>query len=617
MSLPKVRNSYALVLALAAVFAVQFIWFEWIVPSRTAGACSWAETGLNPTNVLLVADPQLIDNHTYPGRNSALLKLLQHTVDKYVAQNYKAMVGKLQPDYIFFLGDYLDNGRLATDQYFNHEVRRFWRIFDRWPGKYVHGKNWFTNVPGNHDIGFGNAVKAHLRQRFEGVFGLANTVVEAGGVEFVMVDTPLYSADNGLEADARHFVNSLDVGKLTSENDQATGESNTRRAEDAGEDAGEDVGGISESVDPITGKAIDDTKAASEEKPETDLTGLGSASDGSAKAPEVEAANAAAPYNEKSSEKSALDLETELNAPNPPPEKPKSQQDDLPKAAVPESSSGSTESPSTEDIPAVLTRKPRILLSHVPLYRDTKVQTCGPLRESLVFHQNKGYQYQLALLPEVSSEILEKLRPIVAFSGDDHDYCDVTHPLTNTREITVKSISMAMGIWQPAVQLLSFDASSATPELLTYDTHLCYLPTPYHNVIAYAITAAIIGAILLSHALRLRPSRYNYNYSILPTHAHDYAELSAILMENPMSRKVSNFLKEQDEGSSSISSTPLPAYTSTAAKLAPEKVAAKLKYSKLAVRRFMRKWNLVFFLRLCLVEFFSVMLAYFVVVTTI
>ncbi|PVH13524.1 uncharacterized protein CXQ87_001629 [Candidozyma duobushaemuli] len=537
MSLPKVRNSYALVLALAAGFFVQFMYYEWMVPARAAGQCHWKETGEKPTNVLLVADPQLIDNHTYPGRNSALLKLSQHTVDTYLAQNYKALVGKLEPDYIFFLGDYLDNGRSASDEYFNHEVRRFWRIFDRWPEKYIHGKNWFTNVAGNHDIGFGNGID---------------------GVDFVVVDTPSYSAEGELSSDARAFVDSLGVSKR------------------------DEVGAISEEVDPVSGKNLKDvTKevdALFEEKPK----GEDVSPDLNALPEEVseDKTDQKDTNNQKSSEPENVPEEKSSDAKN----------QEEPHAAV-----------SDDEL--------KVLLSHVPFYRDPKVQTCGPLRESPVFHLGPGYQYQSALSSDISDELLTKIRPVVSFTGDDHDYCDVTHPLTGTREITVKSISMAMGIWHPAVQLLSFDASKSE---LTYDTHLCYLPTPYANVISYAVTATVIAFLLLGHSLRLRPSRYNYNYSILPTHGDPE---SAILMENPMSKKVSDFLKEQDEGSSI--STPIPVYTSTAAKSTPELLAAKYRYARLAVRRFSRKWNLALFLRLCVLEFSFVMLGYFIVIASI
>lgn len=61
------------------------------------------------------------------------------------------------------------------------------------------------------------------------------------------------------------------------------------------------------------------------------------------------------------------------------------------------------------------------------------------------------------------------------FSGDDHDYCEYSHPLpfssasgsTTVREITVKSFSMAMGIRRPGFQLLSLISTVPAMETLT------------------------------------------------------------------------------------------------------------------------------------------------------
>lgn len=60
-------------------------------------------------------------------------------------------------------------------------------------------------------------------------------------------------------------------------------------------------------------------------------------------------------------------------------------------------------------------------------------------------------------------------------SGDDHDYCEYSHPLpfpsasgsTAAREITVKSFSMAMGIHRPGFQLLSLISRVPVMETLT------------------------------------------------------------------------------------------------------------------------------------------------------
>lgn len=125
----KLRSSHHVVGALALVWMLLFVYHEHVAPARGAAQCAWADVAPAQTNVLLVADPQLIDNHTYPGRNAPLLRLSQHTVDVYLRQNYRALVRRLAPDYIVFLGDYLDNGRLVDDAYFAREFARFERIF--------------------------------------------------------------------------------------------------------------------------------------------------------------------------------------------------------------------------------------------------------------------------------------------------------------------------------------------------------------------------------------------------------------------------------------------------------------------------------------------------------
>lgn len=90
--------------------------------------------------------------------------------------------------------------------------------------------------------------------------------------------------------------------------------------------------------------------------------------------------------------------------------------------------------------------EPRILLTHIPLYRRDGT-SCGPLRESKnPIHVGHGYQYQNVLTPALSQEIVEIVRPMGVFSGDDHDYCYVEHNFGGMKipEHTVKSFSWAM-----------------------------------------------------------------------------------------------------------------------------------------------------------------------------
>ncbi|KAI0682059.1 Metallo-dependent phosphatase-like protein, partial [Cytidiella melzeri] len=104
-------------------------------------------------------------------------------------------------------------------------------------------------------------------------------------------------------------------------------------------------------------------------------------------------------------------------------------------------------------------RHPTVLLTHIPLFRPRDT-SCGPLREHGTIREGSGYGYQNTLDYLVSNMHLEGIRPSVIFSGDDHDYCEVHHPirpsddiplseLHSVKEVSVKSFSMAMGIRRP------------------------------------------------------------------------------------------------------------------------------------------------------------------------
>ena len=62
--------------------------------------------------MLLVADPQIIDMDSYPGRSWWLSTLSQVFVDLNLRKNWFA-AKRLDPDVVIFLGDMMDNGRLA------------------------------------------------------------------------------------------------------------------------------------------------------------------------------------------------------------------------------------------------------------------------------------------------------------------------------------------------------------------------------------------------------------------------------------------------------------------------------------------------------------------------
>ncbi|KAF9263276.1 Metallo-dependent phosphatase [Marasmius fiardii PR-910] len=104
--------------------------------------------------------------------------------------------------------------------------------------------------------------------------------------------------------------------------------------------------------------------------------------------------------------------------------------------------------------------QPVILLNHIPLSRP-EGSYCGPLRERGTIRRGVGIGYQNTLGKDSSRFLLESINPVLVLSGDDHDYCDYIHVLftsgrtIQTREVTVKSLSMAMGIRHPGYQMLS------------------------------------------------------------------------------------------------------------------------------------------------------------------
>lgn len=174
---------------------------------------------------------------------------------------------------------------------------------------------------------------------------------------------------------------------------------------------------------------------------------------------------------------------------------------------------------------------PRIVITHVPLYRNPKDQKCGRYRESSkLFPIVKGKQYQTVIEYKYSREILDWIKPKLILSGDDHDYCHIRHPLSRSGldkqdhiydenhdsvgrdfsdEITVKSSAMTGGIRWPAIQMLSLwnpgeegglnpadseiwqETGSQTVLHDTFESHLCYLPDFLRPLIWYGVLAVI------------------------------------------------------------------------------------------------------------------------------
>ncbi|KAF9931161.1 hypothetical protein FBU30_010697 [Linnemannia zychae] len=109
---------------------------------------------------------------------------------------------------------------------------------------------------------------------------------------------------------------------------------------------------------------------------------------------------------------------------------------------------------------------PRILFTHVPLFRHGTTQ-CGPERETKkMILSGNGTQYQNLVNRTLTQQILTGIQPDMIFSGDDHDWCEVAHPIPNNSshnnvassfapEVTLPTFSFAQGIWQPGFVVMS------------------------------------------------------------------------------------------------------------------------------------------------------------------
>ncbi|KAK4457997.1 putative cell division control protein [Cladorrhinum samala] len=471
---------------LVCVWIVVLLWGErWVFHSKVED-CHWDNwekwpPGATPHRVALVADPQLIDAHSYPGRPWPLQPLTIVLTDNYLRRSYTQLQEQLDPDSTFFLGDLFDGGREwktahgefkdpawgphpRSEQrylkmwnkkygefYWLKEYARFGDIFfNPWiksgaaPGAEHKRRKIVASLPGNHDLGFGAEIKIPVRNRFETYFGEGNRVDVVGNHTFVSVDTVSMSAAASPEA------SKYDLKPIYKPTEHFLNE-----------------------VRWLKQKAV--------EKELRFMRG---------EVPEVQF---------------------------------KHKIEDLNKADFKDQPSLGDQAPEL----------PTILLTHVPLYRPPGTP-CGPLRERsppakppkgesgpvIPDHGNaisvsRGYQYQNVLDEQQSAELVKKVGNVVhAFSGDDHDYCELEHSEAqgSVREITVKSISMAMGVLKPGFLLVSLYnpldsegqpiAPSSQP---TLQTHLCILPNQLSQYIRY-VTLAFLCIVLLAVRAFLVPT---------------------------------------------------------------------------------------------------------------
>ncbi|KAG5288625.1 cell division control protein [Histoplasma capsulatum G186AR] len=520
---------------LILLWAVTLWWGERRVFRDSVRECEWAAweqwpDQAVPHHVVFVADPQLVDPHTYPGRPWPLSSLTVFYADLYLYRTYSLLQRNLSPDTTFFLGDLFDGGRewgtessSSPEERFKpyghsvwmKEYRRFVRLFfDTWKlggidsAASERGRKIIASLPGNHDLGFGHGIQKPVLERFQTYFGVGNRVDILGNHTFVSVDSVSLSAMD--------------------QPDPQTGSSGRTSVGDeiwrAADDFLNDLSNIK-------------ARAAREE-----LLALQGHKEN---------------YSAPSKIVDAIDLSPPVISASP---------DDI-------------------DLPTVI-------LTHVPLYRAPGIP-CGPLRERFppsstdplpekdernAIRVSGGYQYQNVLTDTISKKIISSAGANVKqiYSGDDHDYCEINHRefSGSPKEITVKSLSMAMGVRRPGFQMASIynpidlqtgksinttSSSLSTSSSSTIQNHLCLLPDQISIFIQYGYILVLTILVLLVRAVActFRPAQDPTS----PILSHDSEPLLPLTHSHSHSRHASHHLDSASISTTSSTSTTSSAYS--------------------------------------------------------
>ncbi|KAI9668891.1 MAG: hypothetical protein M1831_000961 [Alyxoria varia] len=487
-----IKNIATLPVALITLWVFVLRWGEVSLFDKSIARCDWDSweqwpAHASPHHLIFVADPQLVDPHTYPGRPWPLSSLTVAHTDLYLRRSYSRLQRSLDPNTIMFLGDLFDGGREWATHTTKSPEERYWRYNeDFWLDEYnrfgkIFLRDWtedragdtriIAGLPGNHDLGFGTRIQTPVRDRFNTYFGESNRVDIIGNHTFVSLDTVSLSAkeedsDGSAQAIWAPAEDFLKDAKSTIKQIQAHHINHDQ------------VPDISGNVQYVHGVEDTDETESSEFQDKSDL-------------PKIRTSNDL-----------ALDF-------------------------------------------------PTVLLTHVPLYRSDGEpcgplrekhpptppppgQT-DPVDPDLpnAIPVSQGYQYQNVLSLDLSKRIIDSLGATVShvFSGDDHDYCELVHrayssPGGGVREITSKSISWAMGVKKPGFVMASLwnevdevgrrvrrdsdgnvvKSSAADDEgkrasEATIQTHLCLLPDQLSILIRYLLVFLLSVGLTLGRAV--------------------------------------------------------------------------------------------------------------------
>ncbi|KAI6121443.1 Metallo-dependent phosphatase [Pisolithus sp. B1] len=156
--------------------------------------------------ILVIADPQVLDEHSYPERGVFMSFLTQLMVDLNLRKSWRAAFHRLQPDAVVVLGDMMDNGRksMSTTEYENYHqrYRDIFKAYKRPVPTYY--------LPGNHDVGLGASASfsPEADSRYTSHFGPRNHYVSVGNHTLVFIDATALAEEDVLRAGQGHSFDS-------------------------------------------------------------------------------------------------------------------------------------------------------------------------------------------------------------------------------------------------------------------------------------------------------------------------------------------------------------------------------------------------------------------------
>ncbi|KAJ2663357.1 hypothetical protein IW148_002487 [Coemansia sp. RSA 1199] len=191
------------------------------------------------------------------------------------------------------------------------------------------------------------------------------------------------------------------------------------------------------------------------------------------------------------------------------------------------------------------TIKPRILFTHVPMWRPPNTY-CGPLRQTTPeILSRSGYQFRDQLFKNTTELLLDAIQPNAVFSGDDHDTCTISHVVPSTQQLVTEYTIGAFG-WASGVPIASYALLTLYPQPsdnTTFVVQNCYLPFQLGIYQCYAL--AFVCSVLLVAICCYQDSN-NYqsvsalniemgliNHSLpwqqpLPAYAHTWSKRSTV-----------------------------------------------------------------------------------------